>query len=118
MKSRKILATNIKSLMQNAGIKTQAQLASMTGISQTQIGNILSQKKGASVDILERLATGLECDPWLLLAPITILENFEHADFLPFVHCFMRLHPDDQDTVWKMTHQLYESSNMVFKPRG
>ena len=116
MDSREILATNLKSLMNQSGIASQAKLASKTGVSQTQIGNILNQKKGASVDILERLAKGLVCDPWLLLAPVILLEGPEYTDFAPLLFCYVNLTESDQKAVWEMTHQLYEATNGCYSP--
>lgn len=113
MDSREILATNIRSLMLQAGIKSQSQLAALSGVSQSQVGNILNRKKAASVDTLQRLARGLECDLWVLLAPVKMLQDFEYSDFSPLVHCYMRLPVSDQTAVWEMTHQLYESRNGI-----
>lgn len=113
MEIRKTLATNIKSLMNHAGIKSQAQLAQLTGISQTQISNILGHKKAASTDLLERLAAGLGCEPWLLLTPVAFLEEYGQTDYASLVYCYMRLRPSAQDAVWEMTHQLYEATNFT-----
>jgi len=118
MDGRRILARNVRSLMKQADISSQVHLARVTGISQTQIGNILRERKGASIDTLERLAEGLGCDPYLLLAPVTILEQFEVLEFAPLVHCFMRLPYDDQLTVWGLTHDLFESSNGFYFSRN
>ena len=77
-------------------------------MSQTQIGNILNLKKSASVDTLQRLAIGLECDPWLLLAPVKLVTGPEYTDFAPLLYCYSRLSRDDQVAVWDRTHELYE----------
>ena len=116
MSNRAILAANLMSLMEHAGIGSQAELARVTGVSQTQISNILHQKKAASVDILERLANGLECENWLLLAPATLVENYESTDFSPLVHCYMSLPHSDQEAVWSVAHELFESNHGVFSP--
>jgi len=112
--NREVLATNIKSLMKSAGIRTQTQLARITGISQTQIGNILRQDKAASIDMLVRLANGLNCEPWMLLSPVALLEKFVNTDFVPLVYCYVRLPQSDQDAVWDMTHELYEAANGIY----
>jgi len=112
--NREILATNLRALMEQAGITSQTQLARACNVSQTQISNILSQKKSATVDILERLTEGLNCERWLLLAPVKYLQNLEHVDFEPLVHCYLRLSPSAQDAVWEMIHQLYEANNMGY----
>ncbi len=116
MNNREVLASNIKSLMKQAGIESQAQLAKTTGISQTQIGNILRQEKAASIDLLERMANGLGCEPWLLLGPVDFLKEFKHADFAALLYCYMKLPANDQNDVWEMTHNLYESTNGYYSP--
>jgi transcriptional regulator with XRE-family HTH domain len=94
--------------------ESQAQLAKCTGISQTHIGNILGQRKAASIDLLESLANRLSCEPWLLLAPINLMEDFGQLDFTPLIYCYSRLNPSDQNTIWDMTHQLYEATNGIY----
>ena len=101
MGNRAVLADNLKSLMEYAGIRSQAELARITGVSQTEISNILRQKKAVSVDTLERLANGLGCEHWLLLAPATLMEHFNPEDFAPLVHCYMSLPHSDQKAVWE-----------------
>lgn len=100
--------------MKQVGFTSQAQLASACNVSQTQISNILSQKKAATIDVLERLSNGLGCERWLLLSPVTYLQNLEHLDFEPLVHCYLRLSPSAQNAVWEMIHQLYEANNMGY----
>ncbi len=111
MSNRETLAASIRLLMKRAGIQSQAQLASATGISQTQIGNILGKRKAASIDLLERLANGLGCESWLLLAPGNVVEEFGYPNFAPLLYCYMRLNQSDQDAVWDMTHELFEAEN-------
>ena len=117
MNNREVLASNIKTLMRHAGIQSQAQLSKFTGVSQTQIGNILRQEKAASIDILDRLANGLNCESWLLLSPVNLLEDSGQPDFMPLVYCYLRLRPSDQNAVWDMTHQLYEATNGFYSPQ-
>jgi transcriptional regulator with XRE-family HTH domain len=114
MSNRAILAENLKSLTKYAGIKSQSKLARLSGVSQTEISNILYQKKAASVDTLERLANGLGCENWILLAPSTLLEHHEPADFAPLVHCYMSLPRSDQKAVWGVAHELFESNHGFF----
>jgi len=97
--------------MKHVGIKSQAELADITGISQTQISNILRQEKSTSVDLLERLANAFDCERWLLLAPVTFLEEFGHTDFAPLLRCYVRLSLSSQEAVWALTHELYEANN-------
>jgi len=116
MNNREVLAANIKALMKHYEIKTQAKLSKVTGVSQTQIGNILRGDKAASIDTLERLATGLHLNPWLLLAPVNLLVDFDQPDFVPLVYCYSRLRLQDQNDVWDLTHNLYETTNGISTP--
>ena len=111
----KMLATNLKTRMGSGGIKSQTQLAALTGISQSQIGNILREDRAASIDTIQRLADGLECEPWLLLSPVGDLEAFNDPDFQIMIHCYLRLMPTDQDAITNMTRQLYEASGTSFR---
>ena len=108
--TREILANNIKLLMKQSAIGSQTQLANLTGISLTQINNILRHKTGATVDLLQRLADGLDCEPWLLLMPATLLDQHSSKEVIPFVYCYMRLRPNAQGAVWSITQELYEAT--------
>ena len=110
MDFRKTVATNLRSLMHHADIRSQAQLAKLSGVSQTQIGNILRCQKSSSIDLLDRLANGLNCEPWLLLVPTHLLEVLRAEDFLPLVYCYSILIQRDRNAVWKMTHKFFEST--------
>lgn len=110
MEARKILAANVKRLMQHTGIQSQSQLAGMAGISQAQVGKILNEKTGVSIDILQRLAEALECETWILLAPVRFLKDVSHLEFIPLLHWYMRLGPSAQDAIWKITHELFVAS--------
>lgn len=110
MSKREVLATNIKSLMKLADIRSQAELADITGISLTQINNILRQKKSASIDLLQRLADGLGCESWLLLVPTNFLKGHNNTDFMHLVYCYMRLRPNAREALWSLTHELYEAT--------
>ncbi len=106
MNNREALATNIKLFMKRADIRSQAQFARVAGVSQTQIGNILGQRKAASIDLVERLAAGLGCEPWLLLAPVALVKEYGGEDFAPLVYNYLRLNQKDQDAVWDLAHDL------------
>ena len=112
MNNREILTANLRALMKQAGITSQAQLARLAGVSQTQISNMLSGRKSATIDMLERLATAFGCERWLLLAPPIYLENLNREDFEPLLHCYLRLAPGAQNAVWELIHQLYAANNM------
>lgn len=108
---RERMSTNLKTLMKQSGMKSQAQLAGVTGISQAQISNILRAEKGASIDVLERLSKGLGCDPWVLLSPVDYVDAFNNSDLRLLVHCYLRLRPNDQDALKGMSQQLYEATH-------
>jgi len=118
MKYRKILAANLRSLLKLNDISSQKQLADVTGVSQTQIGNILHCKKAASIDLLNRLSNGLNCEPWLFLVPVNLFEELRQDDFLPLVHCYSKLPPHDQNAVWDITYELFEATNGVYLPQA
>ena len=106
---RERMSANLKSLMKLAGMQTQKQLAAATGISQTQIGYILRSEKGASIDILDRLANGLGCDPWVLLSPNGHVEAFDNSDLQEMVQCYLRLSISDQDSLKSISKELFQS---------
>jgi len=108
------VATNVHSLMKQYGIQSQAKRAVKTGISQTQIGNILRRERAVSVDLLERLSDGLGCEPWVLLSPIDHVESFNNSDVQVMLHCYLRLSPNDQDAIKSMSQQLYDATRTSF----
>ncbi|MGB7453040.1 MAG: helix-turn-helix transcriptional regulator [Lysobacterales bacterium] len=108
------VATNLKELMNQAGMRSQAQLAEATGVSQSQIGNILRGERSASVDTLECLANGLGCEPWLVLSPTTSLAYLKNHDIALIVHILLRLMPNDLEAILRITQQLYESTRTNF----
>ena len=118
MEYRKILAANLRSLMKLNDISSQKQLAGVTGVSQTQIGNILQCKKAASIDLLKRLSNGLNCEPWLFLVPVNLFEELRQNDFLPLVHCYSKLRPHDQNAVWDIKYELFEATNGLCSSRA
>ncbi len=115
MEVRTVLATNIRTLMKHTEIQSQAQLASMAGISQAQVGNILHQKTGVSIDVIHRLASALDVEVWVLLTPVSFLEDLGNLDPLPILSRYMRLGLSAQDAVWTIVHELYEATGGYFK---
>lgn len=101
--------------MKRAGVSSQAELSQITGVSQSQIGNILRQKKGVSISVLERLAQGLESEPWLMLAPSDFFEKQNTGDFLPMMLCYMKLNEDAQASLWKIIYDLYDASSKGYR---
>jgi transcriptional regulator with XRE-family HTH domain len=110
MEVHEALAVNVASLMERHGMRTQSELAKLSGVSQAQVSNVLRQRRGASVKLLERLADALEVDPWLLLAPPGFVKKGAMTDVEPLVHCFLSLSEDDQRCIWRITHQLYSAT--------
>jgi DNA-binding Xre family transcriptional regulator len=64
---RRSLADNVKSLMAGRQGMTVTSLAKEVGISRGQMNNILTQKSATTIDTLEKLATVLEVQPFVLL---------------------------------------------------
>ena len=74
-KLRHILANNVRQLMSQRGLKSQAAAAKVTGLAQTQIGNVLRGDKNATLSTLDALAKGLKVQPWQLLTPLDAPED-------------------------------------------
>jgi len=108
------LSTNLKSLMKQAGIKSQAELAVKTGISQTQISSILRLKKAPSIKTSEKLAVGTGCEPWVLLAPTLYVKEFHDSELQLMMYCYLRLLSDDQEALARMAQQLYEANRKSY----
>ena len=67
------LATRLQSLMRRRGIRSQSQLARLSGVSQTSIHRILcgAHRGTHSLDVLSRLALALDASPsWLMHAEL------------------------------------------------
>lgn len=67
------LATRLQSLMRRRGIRSQSQLARLSGVSQTSIHRILcaAHRGTPSLDVLSRLALALDASPsWLMHAEL------------------------------------------------
>jgi len=62
------LTDNLRRLMKQAGIESQAQLSHRSGVSQTHISNLMRHAKSPTLDILVKLARALGVPPWQLLA--------------------------------------------------
>lgn len=60
---------NLKLLMSRTGIDSQNALSRVSGVSQTQIGNILRHEQQPGMTVLAKLAAAFGVEPWQLLAP-------------------------------------------------
>lgn len=58
---RKIVAENLRRIMKERDLN-QPKLAAVTGVSQTQIGNVLREQSSPTADFLDRIATGLRIE--------------------------------------------------------
>jgi transcriptional regulator with XRE-family HTH domain len=110
MEVHEALAINVAALMERLGIRSQSELAKLSGVSQAQVSNVLHQRRGCSVKLLDRLANALRVDPWLLLAPPGFVKKGGMTDVEPLMHCFLSLPEEDQKCIWRITHQLYSAS--------
>ena len=62
MKLRRIVARNLRQFRQAKGL-SQEELAHRAGINRNYVGKLESERHGATVDMLEKLATALEIEP-------------------------------------------------------
>ncbi len=60
------VSRNLRTLRESAGI-SQNQLAQRTGVSLRYISNLENDAPNVTVDVIERLAQGLDCAPALFL---------------------------------------------------
>lgn len=65
---RGIVAGNVRRAANEKGI-TLNSLADFAGVSRSQLYDVLSSKKGATLDWLSKIAAALEVAPWRLLVP-------------------------------------------------
>ncbi|MFJ7441652.1 helix-turn-helix transcriptional regulator [Methylorubrum rhodesianum] len=63
---REILATNLRRIRAEKGLSQDA-LADLCEIDRTYISGVERGLRNVSIDTLERLATGLRLEPWLLI---------------------------------------------------
>lgn len=77
-KTRNILANKLRALMRAADDMTQRELATASGVSQTQIGNIIRGENSPSVEIAEALAKPFGLTGWQLICP-HIPDNYKHG---------------------------------------
>lgn len=68
MSARQILAVNLRRLREQVGI-SQEELAERAEIDRTYVSALEREVYAASVDVIERLATGLGVEAWELLKP-------------------------------------------------
>jgi len=107
MNIKSLLAQNLRAMMDRAGMVTYADLASAAGLSRTQVGNILRSERGASVDSLQSLADGLGCEPWQLLAPVSLASQRDDIDVQNLVQCILELHSEDREAIWRLIYRLH-----------
>lgn len=79
-KTRNALASKLKKLMEVEGM-TQRDLAAVSGVSQTQIGNILRGTTSCSTETADALAKPFGMSGWQLTAA-HIPANFRHSGSL------------------------------------
>ncbi|MEK6638784.1 MAG: helix-turn-helix transcriptional regulator [Pseudomonadota bacterium] len=68
MKLREIIARNLRKIRHAKGM-SQEELADRAGINRNYVGMLEREQHGATVDMLEKLATILEIDPVDLFQP-------------------------------------------------
>jgi len=66
VKTVDVFVDNLRYLMGSNGIN-QAQLSKKTGVSQKSISNILASEQIPSIEIVEKLASAFDLEPWHLM---------------------------------------------------
>lgn len=64
-----VLAANLAAMMQRKGIRSEAELAKLTGVSQKSINNILNRRHDPYLSTIYKLASKLGIEPYHLLCP-------------------------------------------------
>jgi transcriptional regulator with XRE-family HTH domain len=67
-RARELLAENVRRLREARGI-SQEKLAADAGFHRTFVSQVERQVNSVILDNLEKLATALEVEPWVLLRP-------------------------------------------------
>ena len=111
-------AIRLRTLMRHRGIRSQSQLARLSGVSQTSIHRILraSHRGTPSVKVLTLLAQALDISPsWLMLAELP------HASATaPLIHdpderewcaLYRRLHDRERKAVLILARSLGQSTH-------
>lgn len=65
---RAVLALNVRRCAEERGL-TLTALAGFADVSRAHLQDMLARKKSVRLDWLEKLARGLEIEPWKLLVP-------------------------------------------------
>lgn len=105
-KDLKLLSSNIALLMKRSGHDSQLKLAAATGVSQAQIGNILRCEKSPTVSTLSRLAAGLRCETWQLLAPTQMLERGMDQQFNDLLNAYLAADENGRATILSVAHSF------------
>ncbi len=77
---RKLLAENLRQLMEVHGIKTAVEMGNRSGVSDRMIGYILQQKRAASVETLDLIAKAFRMKAYQLLIDKSHLSDSEAAE--------------------------------------
>lgn len=100
------LASNIELLMKRSGRDSQLKLAAASGVSQTQIGNILRAEKSPTISTLIKLAHGLRVSPWQVLAPPELLQRGMDKQFSDLLDCFLAADDQGRETLLTVARSL------------
>jgi transcriptional regulator with XRE-family HTH domain len=66
---RDVVARNIRALAKQRGMALNA-VADVSGVSRSQLFNVLNAESSPSLDWMARVARALEVEPWRLLVPV------------------------------------------------
>lgn len=67
--SRRILASNVKAMVEKSNARSVRQWAIDNGLDVRQMSRIIGEEHAATVDTLDLIAERIGCQPWQLLVP-------------------------------------------------
>lgn len=96
------LIANLEYVMKDSRISSQPKFGAASGVSPTHIGNILRKDKGASVDVMAKLAHAAGLKAWQLLLPTRFLERGLDAQFNALLEYYLDADPSGRETILRV----------------
>lgn len=87
--------------MDARGLKARG-LQSAAGVSKSMIYSILNGEQSPSVEVLEKIASGLRVPVWTLLCPPDIAALILKGDAISLLEAYGRVSPDQQDLILRL----------------
>jgi transcriptional regulator with XRE-family HTH domain len=95
LEPNKIVAANLRSLMFERSVN-QVELATLSGVNQKTISNIVRGQHSCQIDVLWRIAGALGVPPWTLLVRGMHLQHDKAREITSVVTALLR-QPREQD---------------------